>query len=214
MKKNNILIAILLFSVITLILSFLFINQSKNRYYLIELTKSLETENTNRLNKILEEVSNINIERYKLFYSLVKLYNGEEDEGIKLLKTITNSSLTKEERSIANFLLGEYLLFNKDDSGIPLLLNEDTYNMFSNYINYTIGVYNFEKGNYEESLDFLKLATNVKDNEIKKDILLRISFIQLMKEGKVEENIINEINKLESNKNFVSNLINQIRIFY
>ncbi|MGC8964684.1 MAG: hypothetical protein ACP5KI_04920 [Brevinematia bacterium] len=217
MNKNYLIITtiLLLFSLLTFVISTFIIYPNKWKNYLIEFIQSIESNDNNKINKILLEISNSGKpEEYNFFYGLLKFYNGEEEEGTKILTSISNSNLNEEEKVIMNFLVGEYLLFNKDVSGIPLLLSKECYNIFSNYVNYTIGIYNFDKGNYEEALEFLYSATNIENQEIKKEVLLRITFIYLLKEGKIESNIISEIEKLESNKNFISNIINQFKIFY
>lgn len=192
-----IFLSTLVLFILSLLVYFFLKEDSQYSNFLFLLEKADEKE----IEAFLVNVSNKNLMKYYLLSGIKDFYDGEEGLGISnLMIVITNETLSKRDIAVAKFLIGSYLLLEENRlEGIGFLTSSETIKYFSNYVYYIIGVYNFDKENYDEAMDFLLPITNFNNEEIKKDILLRISFIQLAKEGKLSKEIESQILKLDKN---------------
>lgn len=142
-------------------------------------------------NKFIVEISNKSFSRYVYFVSLKDYFEGREEEAISNLVTlISNRSVSEREIGVSKFIVGYYLMFEKNDvGGMEFVLSPESYKYFSEYVNYVVGLYNFEKEDYDKAMKFFLSITNSKDENLRKDVLSRIAFIELKNSGKVSKDV-------------------------
>ncbi|MCX8029777.1 MAG: hypothetical protein N2712_07280 [Brevinematales bacterium] len=188
-------------SIILLVTSIiLYITNVENRYY-AGFVGALSNSDYEKMEDYLLAISNINTAKY-LFLKGVKLfYEGDESSGVRyLLNSISNQKLLEKEIALAKLIVGNYLLMEKKDpSGIGLVTSPECNKYFQDYVAFIVGLYNFNNQNYDEALEFFSSLTNSGNEELKKESLLRISFILLSKGKDIDQSIIDKLSKFDIN---------------
>ncbi|MFN4245000.1 MAG: hypothetical protein ACK4F9_02495 [Brevinematia bacterium] len=204
MKKQIYFIFLSSLAVFLLSLVVISINNEKKIYYeFLELLKS----DDGKIDSYLLYLSNKDFSKYLFLKGIKHFWNNEPKEGYSsLVKALSNGRLRDKEIGISKFLIGQYLLFEENNpEGISFLTSEESYKFFHYYVNYALGIYNFNKENYDEAIEFFNLATNIPNEEIKKDIFLRIYFIETAKYKDVNENTKKTLSSVD--KTLIKNLI-------
>lgn len=195
----------IIFFAISLIFYVIFEGQRVDKEFFELLQKGNEEE----LNRFLKDVSNRSFSKYVYFVSLKNYSEGKEKEAISgFMNLISNGNISEREIGISKFIVGYYLLFEKNDiRGMGFILSSESYKYFPEYVNYVVGLYNFEKENYDEALKFFLSITNSRDEVMRKNVLTRIAFIDLAKEGRVSKEIKEQLRGI--NKELFYNLIKE-----
>lgn len=175
----------------------------------VEFFRLLESGDEEKLNKFITEISNKNFQKYVYFSSLIDYFDGRDKEAVEgFLSLISNGGISEKELGISKFIVGYYLLFEKNDMrGMSFILSPESYKYFSEYVNYFIGLYNFERENYDEALKFFLVITNSSDENMRKSVLARIAFIELVKDNKVSKEVKDQLKSID--KDLFYNLIKE-----
>ncbi|MEN2998389.1 MAG: hypothetical protein ABDH28_05080 [Brevinematia bacterium] len=207
MLPKKTLIIIFVFSTILLISAIIIYILSEEKRLLSEFLHKLEKADEESLVKILSKISNSNPSKYFFLKGLKDFYDGNEKSAISnLTKAISTPGLSEKEIGASKILIGQYLLLEKKDTkGLDLLTSGEAYKSFPEHVSFIIGMYNFEKGSYEEALEFFIPLTNAQNKEVREEALVRISFIQTAKYGKVSEEIKKQLSEI--NKELYKNLL-------
>lgn len=188
---GRISIIILVIAVVLIAIAVLLGVVSEEKRLHSDFMDALSKSDNERLEEILSKVSNINISKYYFLKGVKSLLDGNEKLGLSnLFLSLSNARLVEKEIGLSKLLIGQYLLLEtKDTKGIQFLTSEECQKYYKEYADYTLGVYNFNKENYDEALDFLIGVTNTRDEKMRKDALLRVYFIQMLKSNYVDENL-------------------------
>lgn len=198
MKSRVILwgfIGAFVFFIISLTIYMVFEEKRVDKEFFDLLQKGDEEE----LLRFLEEVSNKSFSKYLYFSSLKDYSEGKEKEAIRgFVSLISNGSISEKEMGVAKFIVGYYLLFERNDiKGMKFVLSPESCKYFPEYVNYVVGLYNFEKENYDEALRFFLGITNAKDEVMRRNVLTRIAFIELAKGGKVSRGVKEQLERID-----------------
>lgn len=164
-----------------------------------EFLSLLREESEEKMISFLIRVSNESEGKYYFLRGIKKFYDGDGEGGSKdLIKAVSSYNLSEKEAGLSKLLVGQYLLLEKkNERGIEFLRSKEVYNKFSDYANYILGLFSFEKGNYDEALKLFASITNTVREEIKREALRRILFIKLLREGKAEENVRKQLSEID-----------------
>lgn len=175
----------------------------------VEFFRLLESGDEEKLNKFIIDISNKNFQKYVYFSSLIDYFDGRDKEAVEgFLSLISNGGISEKELGVSKFIVGYYLLFEKNDMrGMSFILSPESYKYFSEYVNYFIGLYNFERENYDEALKFFLVITNSSDENMRKSVLARIAFIELVKDNKVSKEVKDQLKSID--KDLFYNLIKE-----
>lgn len=175
----------------------------------VEFFRLLESGDEEKLNRFITEISNKNFQKYVYFSSLIDYFDGRDKEAVEgFLSLISNGGISEKELGVSKFIVGYYLLFEKNDMrGMSFILSPESYKYFSEYVNYFIGLYNFERENYDEALKFFLVITNSSDENMRKSVLARIAFIELVKDNKVSKEVKAQLKSID--KDLFYNLIKE-----
>ncbi|MCS7299554.1 MAG: hypothetical protein RMJ37_06340 [Spirochaetia bacterium] len=197
---NRTLTTLLVVSAVVLLILALLLGviNEENRLH-TDFVNALKDYDYEKANLILDKMSNVNISRYYLLKGVKDLLDGNEKSGLSnLFLSLSNTKLGEKEIALSKLLIGQYLLLEVGDiKGIQFLTDEGCQRYYKEYADYTLGVYNFNKESYDEALDFLIGVTNARDEKMKKDTLLRLYFINMLKSNYVDESLKKQLSDFE-----------------
>ncbi len=188
MKKFVYIVFFFSLLVFLISLSLRILNRDQKLYS--EFVNAMNLNDSQKIDSFLVSISNVSLDKYNFFKGIRCFWEGDFEEGFFILSSLlSNRSLSSKEVSIAKFLVGYYLLFEKNDSKGISFLTSEPYTFFPEFVSYVIGVYNFNKGNYDEAIEFFYSSTNIPNENVRKDVISRILFIEISKYGEAGKDI-------------------------
>ncbi len=149
---------------------------------------------------------------YEFYQGLLYFVEGDYEKSTKnLSKYVKNTNINSEIRATSKMVYGMILLDLGESVGIEYISDPETYKYFGPYCDYLLGSYNFDKGDFVNSLEFLYNAAQIQSDTVKKDVYTKIYFSHISL-GNIQEakKVLKVLTNFEKDQTVVSNLIKNI----